>query len=112
MKFKITPIADDASFRKFYRIVKNKKSKIIVIAKINKYNNLISYLSVNKFLRKNNILAPKTFSLNYKKGIATIEDFGDLTFYKVLLKSKKRLSIYKKLVNLLLKIQKIKIKKK
>ena len=29
---KIVPIAGDASFRKFYRIILNKKSKIIVFA--------------------------------------------------------------------------------
>ena len=112
MKFKITAIAGDASFRKFYRIELNKKSKIIISAKKNKYKNLVSYLAINKFLRKNNIKAPKTFSFDYQNGLAIIEDFGDLTFHKVLLKNNNKLSIYKKLVNLLLKIQKIKPKKK
>ena len=39
-----------------------------------------------------------------------IEDFGDLSFYKILIKEKNKLSIYKKLIDLLLKIQKIKPK--
>ena len=112
MKFKIIPIAGDASFRKFYRVVLNKKSKIIVLAKKEIYKNLIAYSAVNKFLRDNRILAPRLYSYNYSRGIIVIEDFGDLTFYKILLKKKNKLSIYKKLVDLLIKIQKIKPKSK
>ena len=108
MKFKIQPISSDASFRNFYRIILKKNSKIIVFAEKEKYQNLIAYSSINKFLRKNKVLTPKLFTHNYKKGIIVIEDFGDLSFYKILLKHKNKFIIYKKLVNLLLKIQKIK----
>ena len=41
-----------------------------------------------------------------------MEDFGDLTFHKFLLNKKNKLPIYKKLIDLLLKIQKIKPKSK
>ena len=88
MKFKILPIAGDASFRTFYRLVSNKSSKIIVFAKKEKYKNLISYSAINKFLRANKILAPKLYAHNYPRGIIVIEDFGDKSFYKVLLKKK------------------------
>jgi len=111
MKFKIVPIAGDASFRKFYRIILNNESRIIITTQKNKYKNLALYAAINNFLRKNNILAPKLFSYNYKKGIVVIEDFGNLTFYKVLLRKKNKLGTYKKLVDLLLKIQKIKPKR-
>ena len=63
-------------------------------------------------MRANKILAPKLYTHNYPKGIIVIEDFGDLSFYKVLLKKKNKLIIYKKLVDLLIKIQKIKPKSK
>ena len=88
MKSKILPIAGDASFRTFYRFVSNKTNKIIVFAKKEKYKNLIVYSAVNKFLRANKILAPKLYTYNYRKGIIVIEDFGDLSFHKVLLKKK------------------------
>ena len=88
MKSKIIPIAGDASFRTFYRIYKNKKSKIIILAKKEKYKNLVVYATINQYLRRNNILAPKLYSQNYKKGIFVIEDFGNLSFYKILLKKK------------------------
>ncbi len=112
MKFKIQPIIGDASFRTFYRLILNKKSKIIVLAKKKKYKNLIAYSTINKFLRTNKILTPKLYTHNYTKGIIIIEDFGNLSFYRVLLKTKNKLKIYKKLIDLLLKIQKIKSKKK
>jgi len=112
MKSKLMPIAGDASFREFYRLITNKNNKIIIIAKKEKYKNLVAYSAINKFLRKNKILTPKLYSSNYSKGIIVIEDFGDLTFHKLLLKTKNKLSIYKKLVELLIKIQKIKPKKR
>ena len=105
MSFKIKQIAGDASFRKFYRLKLNKNSKIIILAKKEKYKNLIVYVAVNKYLRSKKILAPKLYSHNYSKGIIMIEDFGDLSFYKVLIKKKNKLIVYKKLVDLLLKIQ-------
>ena len=112
MESKIQPISGDASFRKFYRFVSNKSSKIIVFAKKEKYKNLIAYSAINKFLRVNKILAPKLYAHNCPKGNIIIEDFGDLSFYRVLLKKKNKLIIYKKLVDLLIQIQKIRPKSK
>ena len=112
MKSKILSIAGDASFRKFYRLKINKENRIIVLAKKEKYKNLIAYTAINKFLRSNKILTPKLYKYFFSKGIIVIEDFGDTSFYKILKKQKNKLKIYKKLVDLLLKIQKIKPKSK
>ena len=112
MKFDLLPIAGDASFRRFYRLTSKKNNKIIVFAKKEKYKNLVAYSAINQFLRFNKILAPKLYEHNLAKGIIVIQDFGDLSFYKELIKKKNKLIIYKKLINLLLKIQKIKPKSK
>ena len=72
----------------------------------------LSYSAINKFLRDNRIFSPRVFAQDYAKGIMIIEDFGDLTFHKILLKKSNKLSVYKKLVDLLIKIQKIKPKNK
>ena len=112
MQFKIQPIAADASFRKFYRLKLNKSSRIIVLTEKEKYKNLIAYSAINKFLRDNKIFAPRVFKQDYEKGIMIMEDFGDLTFHQFLLNKRDKLPIYKKLVDLLLKIQKIQPKKK
>ena len=112
MQSKIRPIAGDASFRKFYRLILNKSSKIIALAEKEKYKNLIIYSTINKFLRDNGIFAPRVFIQDYAKGIMIMEDFGNLTFPKILLGKRNKLSVYKKLVDLLIKIQKIKPKRK
>ena len=88
MESKILPIKGDASFRKFYRVILDGSSKIVVFSKKEKYKNLIAYTAVNKFLISNKILAPKLYAHNSSKGIIVIEDFGDLSFYKTLLKKK------------------------
>ncbi len=90
MNYKILPIAGDASFRKFYRLIFKKNRKIVVLAKSEKYKNLIAYSSINKFLRINKILTPKLYAHNYPMGLIVIEDFGDLSFYKILLKKKNK----------------------
>ena len=112
MNFKIQPIVGDASFRNYYRFLIKKKSRIIVIAKKEKYKNLVAYCAVNDYLRKHKILSPKLFNHNLKRGIIIIEDFGNLSFYKILANKKNKIETYKKIVDLLIKIQKIKPPKK
>ena len=107
MKSKLQKIKSDASFRSFYRVTSNKKNQILVTAQKEKYSNLIAYMVINKILRKNKILAPKVYEHNYSKGTILIEDFGNLSFHKILSKKKKKLATYKNLVNLILKMQKI-----
>ena len=62
MRFKISQIAGDASYRKFYRVIINKKSKIIISAEKDKYKNLIAYASISKFLRKIESIQKDQFS--------------------------------------------------
>ena len=58
---------------------------------------------------KNKILAPKLYSENYKRNFIEIEDFGNDTVFNLLKKKgSKKIDLYKKSVNLLNKIQKIK----
>ena len=103
-------IKGDASFRKFYR--NTKKNSIIVFANIEKIKNLLIYDSINKILIKNNIIAPKLLSQNYKKNYIEIQDLGNKTIYQTFIKNKKNhYLILKKVINVLNKIQKIKDKK-
>ena len=63
MKFKILPIKGDASYRKFYRVILNKKSQIIILAKKDKYKNLAAYSAISKFLRINGININQSYGL-------------------------------------------------
>ena len=105
-------IKGDASERKFFRERNNKVSKIIIHSSINKRKNLLNYDSVNKILLKNKIRAPKLISENYKKNLIEIEDLGDKTLFKIFQKceTNRKIELYKKAIDELIKLQKIKTK--
>ena len=78
-------IKGDASFREFYRKKGKNTNSIIVLAKKEK------------------------FKENYKKNYIDIQDFGDQTIFKILRKKKiNKLFYFKKIINLMCKIQLIK----
>ena len=111
-KLKLKKIKGDASFRYFFRKKNNNTSSIIVYAKKNKKLNLLVYDAINKILIKNDILAPRLINENYSKSFMEIQDFGNQTIFYFLKKNKKnKLLIFKKIINLLNKIQLIKNKK-
>ena len=105
-------IKGDASFRTFYRKKNGNKKSIIVFASKDIEKNLLIYDAINNLLIKNKILAPRMYNENYKKNFIEIEDFGDNTLFKLLKKGEtNKINLYKKSVDLLIKIQKIKQKK-
>jgi len=104
-------IEGDASFRKFFRKKNKNNYSILVYAKKEKLKNLITYDAINKILNKNRVLAPKMYYQNYKKNYIEIQDFGNETIYKILIKTKKKLFYFKKIVEILNKIQLIKDRK-
>ncbi len=112
MQFKLKKIRSDASFREFFRLHKGKKTSIIVVAKKERFKNLIVYSAINRFLRKKGIYTPKLISQHFKEGIMEIEDFGNNTLLHHVKRSKNKLNFYKKCVDVILKIQKIKPVKK
>ncbi len=104
----LTKIKSDASFRSFYRKKNKKKTSIIVSARKEKEKNLLIYDAINKLLVQNEIRAPKLLSHNYNENYIEIQDFGKLTIYSILRNKKKnKLKIFKKIILLLNKIQKI-----
>ena len=111
MQYKLKKISGDASFREFYRIQKGFNSSIIVFAKKDKFKNLLTYAAVNQILNNNGILAPKLFKNFNNDGIIEISDLGKTSFYDFIKNKKNKLNEYKKLIDIIIKIQKIKIKK-
>ena len=109
IKSTLKKIKGDASLRSFYRKKNSKKNSIIVYSTKEKKKNLLIYDAINSLLIKNKILAPKLYKENYKKNFIEIEDFGDDTIFKLLKKNgNNKINLYKKTVDLLNKIQKIK----
>ena len=106
---KIIPIRGDASFRKFYRRKNKHKTSIIVYANKEKEKNLLNYDAINKLLLKNKILAPKLYNQNYKNNYIEIQDLGKKTLFDILKKKGiNKLKYFKKIIKILIKIQKIK----
>ena len=109
---KLMRIKGDASFRTFFRKVNVQQNSIIVSAKKEKFQNLIVYDAINKILRKNRILAPDLYNENYRKNFIEIEDFGNKTILNEIKKKKKnKLNYFKKIIDLLTKVQLIKDRK-
>ncbi len=111
MNYRLKKISGDASFREFYRLKKGNKTSIIVKANKEKFKNLISYAIINKILKKNKINAPKLISNHYQHNVIEISDLGEKSFYDIIFKKKNKLNYYKDLIKIILKLQRIKIKK-
>ena len=111
MQYKLKKISGDASFREFYRLKENNKTSIIVTAKKEKFKNLAVYTVINNILNNNRINAPKLLSNHYKNDLIEISDLGEKSFYDYVISRKNKLNSYKSLIKLLIKIQKIKVKK-
>ena len=110
MQFKLKKISGDASFREFYRIQKNSTSTILVKANKDKFKNLIVYAAVNKLLISNKIKAPKLIKEYFDNGMMEIENLGDTSFLDYVKSKKNKLSDYKKLIEIIIKLQNIKFK--
>ena len=72
----------DASHRKFFRKKYNDGSSIIILAKRDKFKNLLVYDAISKILNKNKIMAPQLYLENYKDNYIEVEDFGNKTVFK------------------------------
>lgn len=106
---KLKEIKGDASVRRFYR--NKKKKSIIVFASKEKAKNLLAYDAINKILIKNNILAPKLISQNFKNHYIEVDDFGEQTLYKILKNKKtKKYVFFQKIIKTLNSLQLIKDK--
>ncbi len=112
MQYRLKKIKSDASFRQFFRLMKGDKSSIIVSAKKERFKNLELYASVNTFLRSKGLLAPKLLSQQFSNGLMEIEDLGEVSLLKKISISKNKLYFYKRCVDLIIKLQKIKLVKK
>jgi aminoglycoside/choline kinase family phosphotransferase len=111
MQNKIKKISSDASFREFYKIEKNFKSTILVKAKKDKFRNLIIYAAINELLIKNKINAPKLIQEYFSSNMMEIENLGNYSFLEHVKNKKNKFNDYKKLIQLIIKLQKIKFKK-
>ena len=104
----IKEIKGDASKRKYYRVVSNRKSYIVMDSGLEK-RNFNNFLKYTKIFKENDVNTPALFDINIKKKIILIEDLGNnLIFNKV--NNKNLNNIYENVILNILKIQKIRNK--
>ncbi|AYQ56568.1 COG3178: Predicted phosphotransferase related to Ser/Thr protein kinases [Bathymodiolus thermophilus thioautotrophic gill symbiont] len=103
--FVITSASDDASFRRYFRVERDNASFIAMDAPPEKENS-DRFIKIATLLNANNIHAPEVIEADLVQGFLLLEDLGNVTFLQALNKSA-RLSLYKKAINTLIKIQKI-----
>ncbi len=110
-KKKLLKIKGDASFREFYRKKEKSKRSIIIFSKKEKKKNLLIYDAINKILTQNNLIAPKLINQNYRQNFIEVNDLGKITLLDHIKKSKNKFIVFKKIIDVLIKFQKIKTKR-
>lgn len=104
----IKKVAGDASFRSYYRILSPEKNYILMFAPPS-HEDVKPFIKIDQFLVDNGFFAPKIIAKDIENGFLLLEDFGDETFNRALLKnSQKEEILYQKACDVLLKIRKTK----
>ena len=73
---KIEPLADDASFRRYFRVKKDDKQAVLMDAPP-PHEDPKPYINMTHYLCENGFRAPQIYGQNLDHGLVLIEDFGD-----------------------------------
>lgn len=74
--FKLTPLAGDASFRRYFRLQYDGLSHIVMDAPPDK-ENLDAFIYVGNTLAQANVLTPDILAVDKQNGFLLLSDFGD-----------------------------------
>lgn len=104
--FEILKLKQDASLRKYWRILTNDKSYVLMDgdALVNKF---MEFANISKLLNSVNVRAPKVLFEDMNNGFMLLEDLGDDTFTKLLAQGNAEAELYEKATELLTKVVKI-----
>ena len=110
--YNIDKLSSDALYTKYYRISQG-DSSFIVLDIIPQHNDTNNFEEFSKYLIQNGITSPIIYNYDKKNGFMVIEDFGDISFNKVLSNIQKYSSytdvedVYKNLIDFLITLQNI-----
>jgi len=100
---KITPLAQDASFRRYFRI-KTKEKNLILVDAPPALENMESYVAITEAYRAAQIHTPQVFYQDLTLGFLLIEDFGD-RLLSLVLNEQNAFELYRKCYAVLPRIQ-------
>jgi aminoglycoside/choline kinase family phosphotransferase len=104
--FKIFPLAGDASNRRYYRVVMDQHSWVLMRWEPFDPKNY-PFLSVLEHFKKNGVKVPNVISYDSEAGLVLLEDLGDLTLERKFLESQNQegsIVFYKMAIDELIKI--------
>ncbi len=82
-EYAITVASADASFRKYYRAIKNEKTYIIMDSSL-ELDSLKPFVGISSRLSSVDVNVPKIYAQNLEEGFLILEDFGNTNLLDVL----------------------------
>ncbi len=99
-----TPLAGDASFRRYYRLGGDGRRAILMDAPPPQ-EDVVPYIAVSQLLRRLGFSAPEVFAEDRTRGFLLIEDFGDDTYTSLLDRGADEPALYTLAVDTLVELQ-------
>ena len=103
-EYTITVASADASFRKYYRAIKNEKTYIIMDSSL-ELDSLLPFVGISSRLSSVGVNVPKIYAQNLEDGFLILEDFGNTNLLDVLDESNFKIH-YTNAIDEILKMQK------
>ncbi len=97
---RLTSLVPDASFRQYHRLEHDGRKAMLLDAPPDK-ENLEAFISIGTHLQKLGIRCPKIYDHDIPRGIALIEDLGDLTFTRLLDEGADETALYTQAIRIL-----------
>lgn len=101
--YQLTPLAGDASFRRYYRVIANGVSRVVMDAPP-KHENMTAFIKIGKLLTSAGVHTPEVYAVNDEHGFLLLEDLGDNLLLSLLTPDNAD-HLYKKALTTLIKIQ-------
>ena len=98
------PLAADASFRRYFRLVDGHRSAVLMDAPP-PHEDVRPYVAVAAMLRGHGLSAPEIFAEDNARGMLLIEDFGDDTYTRLLARGADETELYGLAIDTLIALQ-------
>ena len=99
----IAPLAGDASFRRYFRLVEGDRRAVLMDAPPPK-EDVRHFADLSRHLRSLGLTAPEILAEDWQMGLLLLEDLGDDTYTRVLATGGDERALYRSAVNVLIHI--------
>jgi len=102
----IIPLAADCSARTYYRIIKEDRAAILMLAPTRKEKPR-TFVKKSYYLREMGLNAPEVYVYDFERGYILLEDFGDITYSNALKAGVDEEMLYELAIDTLIHLHKI-----